>query len=67
MLWYRHIAEDVEESGAETVIYHASIHDTSESPVKTLVVVLTRQTEIYQLKMLENGGVEVTQPKVAVL
>ena len=45
-------------------IYYASLHDTDKSYMKTLVIVKTKRTEFYQMKILEDGGVEMTLNKV---
>ena len=45
-------------------IYYASLHDTDDSHIKTLVIVKTKRTEFYQMKILEDGGIEMTLNKV---
>ena len=61
VVWYDNIPRDKE---FLEHIYYASLHDTDESYVKTLVIVKTKRTEFYQMKILENGGVEMTLGKV---
>ena len=64
VVWYDYIPEDQETEEMLEKIYYASLHDTDESYIKTLVIVKTKRTEFYQMKILEDGGVEMTLNKV---
>ena len=64
VVWYDYIPEDQETEEMLEKIYYASLHDTDESYIKTLVIVKTKRTEFYQMKILEDGEVEMTLSKV---
>ena len=64
VVWYDDIPKTKEKQAFPDKIYYVSLHDTDESYIKTLVIVKTKRTEFYQMKILEDGGVEMTLNKV---